>query len=170
MIQKCSLINVTKVFFEEPTKIHFIKEISRKIKLAPTSVRNHIKTLKKEGMVVEKKSSPFNGLVANRESEKFIYYKKSLNLLSLFELKEEIVNSIAPKAIILIGSYSHGEDIEISDIDLIILSKIKKEIPISKFEKKLKRKIHLIFMESIENLDKNMKENAKRGIVLYGGY
>jgi len=43
MEQKSSYIKVLKIFFVEPTTIHFIKEISRKIKLAPTSTRNYIK-------------------------------------------------------------------------------------------------------------------------------
>jgi DNA-binding MarR family transcriptional regulator len=47
MVQKCSLIKVSEVFFAEPTTTHFIKEISKKINLAPTSVRKNIKDLLK---------------------------------------------------------------------------------------------------------------------------
>src|SRR3989344_2112682 len=128
MIQKCSLMNVAEVFFKEPTKVHFIKEISRKIKLAPTSVRVHIKTLKKEGIIIKKEASPFNGLVANLDSSKFIFYKRASNLFSLFNLREAIINSIAPSAIILFGSYSMGEDTEDSDIDFIVLAKERLKI------------------------------------------
>ncbi len=170
MVQKCSLINVTEVFFKEPTKVHFIKEISRKINLAPTSIRNHIKYLKKEGMIIEKESSPFNGLVANLDNDKFIFYKRSFNLFSLFKLRETLINSIAPSGIILFGSYSRGEDVENSDVDLIVLRKTKKEINLEKFEKELGRKIHITYLNNINELDIHVKENAKRGVIIYGGY
>ena len=76
MIQKCSYIKVLEVFFKEPTKIHFIREISKSISLAQTSVRNHIKELEKENLIIKKESRPFNGFVANRENEKFLFYKQ----------------------------------------------------------------------------------------------
>ena len=45
MERECSYLKVLEVFFVEPTTIHFIKEISKKINLALTSVRNYIKDL-----------------------------------------------------------------------------------------------------------------------------
>ena len=80
MVQKCSYMKVLGVFFREPTRIHFIKEISRKISLAPTSVRVYFKDLEKEGLIIKKKSKPFDGFVANKENEKFISLKQVYNL------------------------------------------------------------------------------------------
>jgi len=168
MIQECSLLKVLEVFFKEPTRIHFIREIAREITLAQTSVRNHINELKKENLVTEKEFKPFNGLVANRDNEKFLFYKQVYNLYSLFELKQKIISKIAPKAIILFGSYQRGEDIEGSDIDILIISKIKKEIDLSKFEKQLKRGIHLTFVKDMNDLDMHIRNNVKNGVVLYG--
>ena len=168
MIQKCSYMGVLEVFFEEPTKIHFIREISKRISLAQTSVRNHVKELEKEELIIKKESKPFNGFIANRENGKFLFYKQVYNLYSLFDIKEMIIQEIAPKALIFFGSYQKGEDIEESDIDLIILSKIKKEINTEKYEKKLSRKLHLTFVKDIKELDKNVKDNIKNGWILYG--
>src|SRR3989344_1902540 len=166
MIQKCSLFAVTEVFFKEPTKIHFIREISRKVKLAPTSVRKHIQTLLKEEMIIKKKGAPFDGFVAHRDSEKFRFYKRAHNFASLFELKQLIVEELAPQEIRVFGSYSRGEDIEESDIDILILSKIKRELKYKEIEKKLERKIHCIFVSSFKELDKSLQENILRGWVL----
>lgn len=170
MIQKCSLMRVAGIFFKEPTSIHFIKEIGKKIKLAPTSVRKHIQELKKEGIIIEKKAFPFSGFVANLENDKFLFYKRAFNLFSIYELKDFIVNTLAPSAIILFGSYSRGEDTENSDLDILIIRKTKKEVILDNFEKSLSRKIHLTSVSSIEDLEKNIKENVKRGILLYGTY
>jgi predicted nucleotidyltransferase len=165
IIQKCSLWKVAEVFFIEPTKIHFIKEISRKVNLAPTSIKLHLQTLIKEGLVEEAKSEPFNGYRAIRENPAFIFEKKMANIILIKssglidELKEKY-----PKSIIVFGSYDKGEDIETSDIDLFIDSKIFK-FNQEKFEKYLKRKIHVIFKEEAS---KSLYESINQGTILFG--
>jgi predicted nucleotidyltransferase len=168
MVQKCSLERVLEVFFKEPTQIHFIKEIAKKIKLAPTSVRINMGVLIKEGLIAEKKSRPFDGFIANRENQKFKDYKQCYNLFSISKIKEKIIEEIAPRAIILFGSYQKGEDIESSDVDVLVLSKIKKEIDVESFEKELNRHIHVTIINEIKDLEKNMQENVKNGWVIYG--
>ncbi len=171
MVQKStpSLFAVIEVFFKEPIEIHFIKEISRKIRLAPTSVRNILKYLEKNHLIAKKKSKPFSGYIANRENEDFIFYKKIYNLYSLKDLIDEIANKIYPSAIVLFGSYSRGEDISSSDIDLLVLSKAKKEISFVLFEKTLNRKINLLVIDKLEKLDEPIKSKINNGIILYGG-
>ena len=168
MIQQCSYMAVLEVFFKEPINIHFIREIGRRIKLAQTSVRNHIRDLERKKLIVIKSAKPFNGFVANRENEEFLFYKQAYNFYSLLELKKTIVNTLHPKAIIVFGSYSRGEDIEKSDIDILVITKIKKEVEIKNIEKKMDRKINLIFKESLEKLEEPIKDNVLNGWVIYG--
>jgi predicted nucleotidyltransferase len=165
IIQKCSLWKVAEIFFAEPTKIHFIKEISRKIKLSPTSVRLHLQTLIKEELIEEARSEPFDGYKAKRENPEFIFEKKIANLTQIKTsglidaLKEKY-----PKSIILFGSYNKGEDIETSDIDLFIDAKTFK-INLESFEKYLNRKIHFIFKEEA---DKSLMGSINQGTILFG--
>jgi len=165
ILKKCSLWNVAEIFFLEPTKVHFIKEISRKISLAPTSVKVHIQTLVKEGLVEETNSEIFKGYRAIRENPEFIFHKKIANLVLIKnsglieELKEKY-----PKSIILFGSYDKGEDIETSDIDIFIDSKEFKINP-EKYEKYLKRKLHLIFRAEV---GKSLVESIDQGVILFG--
>ena len=168
MIQKCGYMKTLEVFFKEPTQIHFIRSINNKIDLAQTSVRNHILFLLENKMIIKKKSNPFDGYVANRENEEFIFYKMIYNLSSLKELKDFIIRSCYPQSIVLFGSYLRGEDIEDSDIDLFVLSKNKKELILNEFEEVLERKINIIFSDSLENLDKNIQNKIKNGFVLEG--
>ena len=168
MIQKSSTTRVLEVFFKEPTTIHFIREISRKIKLAPTSVKNIINELEGEGIIKQKESKPFDGYIANRDNEEFLFVKKNYNLYSLYELKKTIEESVHPNATVLFGSYSRGEDIETSDIDILILSKIKKQINIENIEKILSRKINIMIIDSLDKLDKNIREKIYNGIILSG--
>lgn len=170
MEQKCSYLNVLEVFFTEPTAIHFIKEISRKINLAPTSVRAHISDLLKSNLVNKKKAKPFDGFTSNRENDDFIFYKRVYNFYSLKELAEALASSFYPKLVVVFGSYARGEDVEGSDIDILILSRTKKEIVLEKFEEKLKRKINLLVVDKLNKLDKPMLKKIYNGIVLYGGF
>lgn len=169
-IFKTSIWKVFEVFSKNPLKIHFIKEISREINLAPTSVKKHITDLEEEGIIIKKKGDRFYGYMANRESEKFLFYKKILNLITLKEsgLVEHINNLTHPKTTILYGSYLKGEDISESDIDLFIISKTKKDVKLDNFEKILKRKIHLIVEEDIKKINKNLKLEIINGLVLQG--
>lgn len=165
ILQKCSLWNVAAIFFVEPTKVHYIKEISRKINLAHTSVKVHINTLLKEDLIEETKTEIFKGYKAKRDSPEFIFYKKISNLISI--KLSGIIESLKehyPKLIILFGSYDKGEDIETSDIDIFVDSK-KIKINTEKFEKSLKRNIHIIFKDET---DKSLMGSINQGIVLFG--
>lgn len=165
ILQKCSLWKVAEVFFIEPAKTHFIKEISKKINLAHTSVKKHVLDLIDLGLIIKSTIEVFPGYKANRENADFIFYKKISNLIILKESK--VINYLKekyPKSIILFGSYNKGEDIETSDIDIFIDCK-KFKADLKKYEKYLNRKIHLLFKEEI---NKKLIGNINQGIVLFG--
>jgi predicted nucleotidyltransferase len=165
IVQKCSLWNVAEIFFIEPTKVHFIKEISRKINLAPTSVKKHVQVLSQEGIIEEVKSEPFRGYKSKRENPEFIFHKKIANLILLKNSRLiEKLKEKYPKSIILFGSYDKGEDIESSDIDLFVDYK-KIEFAPKHFEECLKRKIHLIFKEEA---NKSLIKSINQGTILFG--
>lgn len=168
MIQKCGYLRTLEIFFLEPTNLHFIREIGKKINLAQTSVRNHVKFLYENKIILEKKSNPFNGYIANRENEDFTYYKRFYNLSNLNSLKKILFNTFYPRAIVVFGSYCLGEDVETSDIDIFILSSTKKELDLTKFEKTFGRKINLLFANDLKLLDKKIQDKIKQGVVLQG--
>lgn len=164
ILQKCSIWRVAEIFFLEPTKVHYVKEISKKIKLAHTSVKKHILELVKLGLV-EETSQVFKGYKAVRENPEFIFQKKISNLIMLKnsglieDLKEHY-----PKSIILFGSYDKGEDIESSDIDIFVNCK-KFKVNLTDFEKYLNRNIHLLFKEETT---KSLVESINQGSILFG--
>ena len=78
-----------------------------------------------------------------------------------------------PEAIILFGSFAKAENIKRSDIDLLVISPLKKEINLEKFGKKLGHKIQLFVYSSkdIKKMKQNNKEllnNLINGRVIYG--
>ena len=171
MLQKCSIYRVASVFFNEPTKKHYLIEISKKIKLAHTSVKKHLSALKELGIikeeVEEKGDRKYPLYKANLEKKEYKFYKKIYNLNQIKGLIKFLKDNIMPKTIILFGSYSRGEDTEESDIDLFIQCKEEK-IDISKFEKFLNRNIQLHFKKDFKEYSKELKNNIINGIILEG--
>ncbi len=169
MIQKCSIWVVLKEFLESPLKKRHIRELSRKVKLASTSIKIHLNRLIKENLIVEKKDEIFKYYVANFDSEKFRFYKKINWLMFLNDcgLIQYLNEKCVPDAIILFGSCAKGEDTEKSDIDIYIQSSEKK-LDIEKYEKIINREIQLFFSEDINKLPKELRNNVLNGIKLNG--
>jgi len=163
-------------FIKKPEKEFYVRELARILKKSPTTISKYLKEFDRKGILrLEKK---FNHLLfkANNENEEFKQIKLKYNLDKLRE--SGIVNFLIkefnnPKVIVLFGSFAKGENIEKSDIDLLVVTTIKKEINLDKFEKILEHKIQL-FLFSSKELE-NMKEKNKEllnsfinGITLYG--
>lgn len=72
-----------------------------------------------------------------------------------------------PDAIVLFGSFSRGEDVKESDIDLFMVAK-EKQLDIAKFEKYLDKQINIIWEENFNRLSKELRNNIINGIVLHG--
>ena len=173
MLQKCSIIKVANIFFSEPTKQHYLIEISRKSKIAHTSVKKYLNQLVKSSIIIkniEKRGSrKFPLYKANINHKKYKQYKSMANLYSIKEsrLIQHFADKIMPKCIILFGSYNNGEDIEESDIDLFVESP-GYSLDLSKYEKILNRKIQLHFRKNFREFPEELKNNIINGTVLYG--
>ena len=165
-----------EIFYENPNKWYHIREISRIIKLSPTTASKYLNKLKKEGILDNKEERRHILFRANTEDKKFITKKINYNIDKIKNsglitfLEEEL---IYPKAIILFGSYAKGENTPDSDIDIFVLTESKKKINLSDYEKNLKTEIQLFVHNNKEFqlMKKNNKEifnNIINGIKLYG--
>lgn len=167
-------INILKEFFEEPNREFYIRELAKRLNTNHTKIRNHLNKLVKEDFLKIKKDKIYLFYKAK-------FTKKFLNLKLYYNLekirKSKIVENLERyydfPLIILFGSYSQAIDDKESDIDIFVLSNIKKEFNISKYEKIIKRKIeiHLHSRKSFEKLKENAKDfinSLSNGIVLSG--
>lgn len=98
------------------------------------------------------------------------YFIKKISII--YELNESglvdfLWDKLAPDAIILYGSHAKGEAIEESDIDMFIIGKEKK-VDLKEFERKLGKKLHLMFQSDIKKISKELKNNLINGIILKG--
>ena len=105
---------------------------------------------------------------ANRESPVLRDLSRIYWRIKLEKLVNYLVLEMHPKTIILFGSLAKLESKADSDIDICIISKIKKKLNLLKFENINNRKIQLFDYLSIEKINKELKNNILNGYVLYG--
>lgn len=169
MLEKYNRYKLLKLFLDSPTDSFRLREIARLTKISPPSVMNYLKEFEKESLINKqtKRKVPF--YTALRDNPQFILYKK---IGIIFELNQcglvsHIWDKLSPQAIVLYGSFAKGESIENSDIDLFILGK-NKNMELVDFEKKLNKKVHLFFKESLKEIPNELKNNILNGIILKG--
>jgi len=173
MLQNYNKYKVLKIFFDDPSPkgIGFqLREISRKVKIAPTSVKKYLNELEKEGFIIKTKHRIYGYPIyhANRDEE-FKFYKKIDMLISIRTngVLDYLYKECMPDVIILFGSATRGEDLRDSDVDLFLLCKERK-LDLKDFENKLKRKINIFFAEDFNSLSDELKNNILNGIVIKG--
>ncbi len=174
MLQNYNKWKVLGVFFDDPMPEgggFQLRELSRKIKLAPISVKRYLKEMEKEGIITKLKSrvQGFPLYKANVDSEKYRFYKKINTLSLIFEsgLLKYIQEEAMPDAIVLFGSASRGEDTRKSDLDIFIQCK-KTKLDMNKYEKSIGRNINLFFAEKLDELSTELRNNIINGIIVKG--
>src|SRR3989338_11190745 len=106
-----------------------------------------------------------------KNNHKIMQLKRIDNLRQVYEsgLVDFLEKEFAGANIILFGSYSRGDDIKSSDIDIAVIGRKKKIVDLFKYEQLLERTININFYKSWRSIHKNLKENICNGIVLIGG-
>ena len=174
MLQKDNRYKILRMFFEDPLPrgIGFhLREIGRKVAVAPPSVKKYLMELEKEGLITKVKHRIYGYPVyyANRDNDSFKFLKKLDTLMKIKEsgLLDYLSESCMPDAIVLFGSSASGEDLKDSDIDLFVESKDEK-LSMDKFERHLNRKINILFSDSFGKMSKELKNNIINGTILKG--
>lgn len=170
---KESTFKIAEIIFNSPNSIFHIRKLSKETKLSTTAVISSVKELKSLNIIQVEKNEITTDIKADLSSDSCIFYKRILNIYRLekYGLIKALKDKFRPEAIVLFGSYAKGEDVEGSDIDLLVITKHKPsnfEFFSDFSEKQLKRKINLQILPSIEDSSKEYKNSIANGIVLYG--
>ncbi|MBR9675878.1 nucleotidyltransferase domain-containing protein [Candidatus Woesearchaeota archaeon] len=169
MIKKSIKERIKEYFFVNPTAKLRVREIERTLSLSLPSVIRYCKELEEENILTTNKIGSVTFYTAKRNNESFLLEKKLFNIRSLYVsgLVEYLKKELSNPVIILFGSYSKGEDVEDSDIDIYIETQADRKIGLGEFEKKLKRKIQVFTYKSINDIKNvHLTNNILNGVVL----
>ena len=159
---------IKEYFFENPTAKLRLRNIERELNLPFPSVVRYCKELKDENILKVVEISDVKFYTATRQ-EDYLLYKKLYNIRKLHEtgLIDYLKKKLSNPPIILFGSYSKGEDLEDSDIDIYIETPSTKKIPLDMFAKQLKREIQITQHKSITEISNpKLANNIVNGITL----
>ncbi|MFH1211361.1 MAG: nucleotidyltransferase domain-containing protein [Candidatus Woesearchaeota archaeon] len=158
---------IAKLFFENPGKEFYLRQISRLAKIPKTTVSRRIALLLEEKIIKKAEAEPYSRFIADTESPAYIFYKKQFILEKIFKsgIIEYIADKTHPKAIILFGSCAKGEYTKDSDIDLFVQSP-ETELSLKRF--RLSHGINIIFSDSLQKISENLRNNIINGVILYG--
>ncbi|MFH0978592.1 MAG: nucleotidyltransferase domain-containing protein [Candidatus Woesearchaeota archaeon] len=162
--------SVLRLLFENPTRKFYIRELARLLKLNPNTVINITKRLEKQNLIKREKKRHVTEILSNIENKVYIEKKRVFNLARLYEsgIVSFLEENFSPKAVVVIGSYSRGEDIERSDVDIVVITnKKEKDLDLSRFEKFLSRKMHVL-CGNIDVFSDEFYTNVINGIILSG--
>jgi predicted nucleotidyltransferase len=161
-----------RFLFIHPEQKFNARRLSQKLEVSPPAISKALPLLKKKEYITlhKDKDSKQLSISLNRENSFIIGLKRADNLKQIYETEQDIFLSekFPGATIILFGSYSTGEDISSSDIDLAIINSKEKEIDLFKFEKILQRKINIQYFGSLTEIHKNLRNNILNGIILSG--
>ena len=172
MIEKSTIEKVLEYFLDNPSKEVHLRELSRLLNLSMPTIILATNTLSKEGMITKTKSKVVTKVQANRENINFPRQKRVHNLERIYN--SGIVDYLLkiynyPKGVILFGSFSRGDDIENSDIDIAIITEKKINSDVESYEKFLGKNISIHEVNLVKS-SKEFKLSLTNGIILEGSW
>lgn len=169
MATKVSIESLMEVFYKTPTKEFTLRGLAKEAGLSHTAVIKFVNALEKRNFVEIETFGRAKKVSFNMESEEAVREKRIRNIKAAEVIKEEILKSgIDARAIILFGSFSRGEDIESSDIDIAVVGRKNFKVDFSKIEKKLNRRVNIIFFDIFRKIPENLGGSIINGVKLYG--
>lgn len=146
------------------------RDIARALLVSPTAVANSLEKLQLEELVICKKTKNINFISLNRNNTRAIQLKRVENLTQIYlsGLANYLEEAFAGATIILFGSYSKGEDVLTSDIDIAVIERKDKSVLLDRYEKILFRKININIYSSWKEIHTHLKNNILNGITIVG--
>jgi len=166
---KNNTYKILELFIAFSTQDFSARGIARNLKLSHATVLKYLADLEKLSLIKKKEVTLYPTYYANTENQKYKFYKRNWLVFKINAsgLIDYIQKEVLPSSIILFGSGAKATFTEKSDIDIFIEANVTK-LDLSKYEKKLNRKINLLFEQNINNLSKGLRNNIMNGVVLYG--
>lgn len=155
--------NMLIPFLGDPQRAFSIREAARLTGTSPTTATLHLSALSRRGILTKRRERNLVLFQANTAGTAFkdlaVYQAiRRIRSSGLLEYLDQELH--APEAVILFGSYATGEYGKGSDIDLFVLSPVKKQLALAPFEKRLGTTIQL-FLHTKQEVRQLARENRE---------
>ena len=171
MINKDNQSKILIEFFKyEPTNKEGLqlREIGRKIDLAPTSVKKYLQELEKIGIIIKKLQSGNNYPLyyPNLNNKHYLYIKNVYIIQSIKDLGllEKLEKEVRPETIVL-GGMNFESDVR--EIKLLIRGKAT-DMNFEEYEKGMNIKIVPLYSKDFKKLSEELEKELINGVVLKG--
>ncbi len=165
-----NIINDIGIFLEDCQREISVREYARKRKISPPTASSLLNYYTKEEILIKRKERGFIFFRINKENfmsqsiSRMYWQCKLKNLIKFLEKK------YYSHGLILFGSISKLENTKESDLDICILTDLKKDVNVEIFEKKMGKKIQLFKYQGINKIPNNLRINIINGHILSGGF
>lgn len=161
------IFNNLQWFFEDCYAEFGVREYARIANVSPPTASTRLSQYEAEGFLTKTTQRKAILYQANRENKYFFDLSRMYWRYKLESLTAELTKTFVIPTIILFGSLAKVETTKQSDIDIAIIAP-KKHFDLEKYEKKLKRQIHLLNFEDFSTIPKDLLHNIISGYVLHG--
>jgi len=126
----------------------YVRELAGRLSVDPTNLSRELRQLKAQGLFISESRGKLKFYKLNKSFPTFkelkIIIKKTVGVVGV--LREALEKLPGLELALLFGSFAHGDEDQLSDIDIFIVSDLKQKIfyeLVSNHEKKLGREINL---------------------------
>jgi predicted nucleotidyltransferase len=162
------IFNYLKPFFIDCYRRVGVREYAKMAGISPPTASKLLSYYESEGLLKKEAYRNYILFHADTGNREFIhlsrmYWSQAFHELTIF-LEKELTNP----TVVLFGSLSKAENKQDSDIDIAIFAH-KKELDMSKFEGRFRRKIQVFWFNSIKDMkNADLANNIINGCVLAG--
>ena len=153
---------ILRHIYEYPEGQFSTRELAKCLGISRSTVQHYLQVLRKENIISQKNEwiDSWNNKVLKSQ-----YYVTLIMRSGLVEFLEE---ELAASAVILFGSFSKGDSVKESDIDIFVQCARERKLDLSAFEKKLGHSIELFTRKKVTLLPKHLLNNVVNGVKLKG--
>ncbi len=176
MFKKYALFKILEVFFREPFKKFYLREIAKIAGVSTQTAKVQLDWLTQNSFLKKEKLGNLYLFKADYESQVFRQFKIAFSVLELEKsgLIQYLKSNYEINSLVVFGSFAKGEDTSESDIDILLITNSKKSPDLIKYVKRLGKDISLLQC-SYDEWKRKAKSNKAFyeqilifGIVLHG--
>ncbi len=139
MLVESNIWRILELFFENPAREFYLREISRITRIPAASVHVTMKKLEKINLVTREKTPAVDKFKARIDERRFIALKRAHNLHKILQSEglAQLITYADPKAVWMTGPYSQGRNETTDNLTIYCMDSKKESFQQKNWEKEI---------------------------------